>query len=268
MTLNFSMDAVEHWHGGQRLYRYVFLPQVPLDEAPRPYFHPVCTLSGTLVTDFQPADHRWHHGISFTVPDLNSVNFWGGNTDVPGQGYVMLANQGTVEHIGFEPSGAADTFTEVLHWRDPQGALMLHETRTIRSTILDADRWALEFATILTNRMSTAVRFKAWPAGYGGLFWRGLPTFTQRRLSTGETPIMGRRAAQLVYSSAAATVTLEDQPENPRYPNQWFSRGDDEGYVGACFGLFHNTPYDLPAGEYLSLRYRLIFADQMVGTRI
>ncbi len=261
--LKFLPDAVELWHDEQRLFRYVFVPQVPVDESPRPYFHPICTLSGVVVTDFQPADHRWHHGLSFTVPDLNSVNFWGGNTDVPGQGYIMLPNQGTVAHVGWGSSENADSFTEYLHWLDPQGNLMLHEMRTIRSVIMDDHGWTLDFTTTLTNRTSAALTFRAWPAGYGGLFWRGLPSFTRRRLSTGETPIMGKRAVQLVYSSQQAAVTLEDQPENPRYPNPWFSRGDDEGYVGACFGWFYAAPFDLPAGEFVDLHYRLLIADRV-----
>lgn len=259
--LKFSPDAVERWHDDQQLYRYVFQPHVPADESPRPYFHPVCTLGGVVVTDFQPADHRWHHGISFTIPDLNHVNFWGGNTDVPGQGYIMLPNQGAVIHVGFEATAAANTFTEVLHWLDPQSNLMLHERRTIGSEVLNDRRWVLDFTTTLSNCLSETITFKAWKAGYGGLFWRGSPLFTQRHLSTHKIPIMGKRAAQLVYSAANASITLEDQPENPRYPNQWFSRGDDEGYIGACFGLFYDTPYVLHAGEHISLHYRLIFSD-------
>lgn len=260
--LDFLSDAVEMRYGRQRLFRYVFQPQTPVDEAPRPYFHPVCTLRGVVVTAFQPPDHRWHHGISFTIPDLEGVNFWGGPTDLPGQGYQMRANHGRVAHVEWEAAGGLDEFAHRLHWLDPQGALLLHESRRIQSAIIDDAAWQLDFHTTLSNRAGRPLAFKAWRAGYGGLFWRGTPAFTQRWLSSGVTPIMGQRAPRLHYSSASAALILEDQPENPRYPNPWFSRGDDEGYVGACFGLFYEKPYVLGARETLRLRYRLIISDK------
>ena len=43
---------------GRRLFRYVFRPETSADESPRPYLHPVCTLSGAELTTFRPNDHR------------------------------------------------------------------------------------------------------------------------------------------------------------------------------------------------------------------
>jgi hypothetical protein len=259
--LNFLPDAVEMVHGQQRLFRYVFQPQTPADEAPRPYFHPVCTLRGVVVTEFRPPDHRWHHGISFTIPDLGGVNFWGGPTDIPDQGYRMLANHGRVVHVDWDAVDGIDKFTHQLHWFDPQGGLLLHETRCIQSTVMNDATWQFDFYTTLSNRSEQPLVFKAWRAGYGGLFWRGTPAFMRRWLSSSETPIMGRRAPRLYYSSDSATIILEDQPENPNFPNAWFSRGDDEGYVGACFGLFYARPYALSTGGVVRLHYRLFISD-------
>jgi hypothetical protein len=259
--LNVLADAVELMHGQQRLFRYVFQPQTPTDEAPRPYFHPVCTLRGVVVTEFQPTDHRWHHGISFTIPDLDAVNFWGGPTDVPGQGYTMLANHGSVVHVNWDAVQAANMFTHHLHWLEPGSRIMLHETRRIQYAVVNDDTWQLDFFTTLSNSTGRRLAFKAWQAGYGGLFWRGTPAFTRRWLSSGDSPIMGRRASRLYYSSDRASVILEDQPENPSYPNAWFSRGDDEGYIGACFGLFLGTPYLLDTDSTVKLHYRLYISD-------
>ncbi len=262
--LKFLPDAVEMMYGQQRLFRYVFQPQTSADEAPRPYFHPVCTLRGVVITEFQPPDHRWHHGISFTIPDLRGVNFWGGPTDIPGQGYLMLANHGRVVHVNWVPVDGSDEFAHQLHWLDSHSSLMLHETRRVQSSVLNGVTWQLDFHTTLRNCTEHPLVFKSWRAGYGGLFWRGTPAFIQRWLSTGDSPIMGRHAPRLYYSSNSASVILEDQPENPGYPNAWFSRGDNEGYVGACFGLFYGRPYLLDAGEAVKLHYRLFISDKLL----
>ena len=49
---------------GAELFRYVYRPDDPPLESPRPYLHPVRTLGGEVVTDCRPADHPWHKGIS------------------------------------------------------------------------------------------------------------------------------------------------------------------------------------------------------------
>ncbi|MDZ4769536.1 MAG: PmoA family protein [Chloroflexota bacterium] len=259
--LDFMQDALDVIHAGRLLFRYVFRPLTPVDEAPRPYFHPLCTRSGVTVTEFQPPDHRWHHGLSFTIPDLNGVNFWGGPTDVPEQGYVMLANHGRVEHVAWIDNDGEGSFAHRLAWLDHDGAHMMDETRHIAAVMLDETAWQLDFSTRLTNTTDHTLVFKAWQAGYGGLFWRAMPSFERRWLSSGDVPIMGGRAPRLFYSGEHASVVLEDRPNNPGFPNAWFSRGDSEGYTGACFGLFYQSPYLLSAGESVALTYRLHILD-------
>ncbi len=70
--------------------------------SPRPYLHPIRTLSGVTVSDTHPADHDWHCGLSFTMQDVNGVNFWGGRTFVRGRGYTWLGDQGRIEHLAFD----------------------------------------------------------------------------------------------------------------------------------------------------------------------
>src|SRR5882724_1057356 len=93
------MSAVMLHAGGRPVAEYVFEPKLEPTLSPRPYLHPVRTLAGTVVTDFLPADHLWHLGVSLGVPDVSGTNLWGGRSYVHGQGYVWLADHGSIEHL-------------------------------------------------------------------------------------------------------------------------------------------------------------------------
>ena len=44
------------------LFRYIYEPDMPQSESPKPFFHPVNTLAGDLITNYRPHDHVWHKG--------------------------------------------------------------------------------------------------------------------------------------------------------------------------------------------------------------
>ena len=67
-TLDSHMDLV---HDDVTLFSYVYRSQVPAYESPRPYFHPLRTRGGKIVSGFRPHDHRWHHGLSMTCAHLS-----------------------------------------------------------------------------------------------------------------------------------------------------------------------------------------------------
>ena len=41
-----------------------------------PYFHPLRTVDGRLLTWDRPPDHLWHHGLWFSWKFINKVNYW------------------------------------------------------------------------------------------------------------------------------------------------------------------------------------------------
>ena len=42
----------------------------------KPYFHPLATPGGTLLTDLRPTDHPWHRGLWFSWKFINGLNYW------------------------------------------------------------------------------------------------------------------------------------------------------------------------------------------------
>src|SRR5689334_1556106 len=91
-------SAVELQYQGQLLFRYVYRPQTPAVESPKPYFHPLRTLAGNEVTQVRPEDHTWHVGLAMTASLLSGQNFWGGPTYVRDIGYVERDNNGRIQH--------------------------------------------------------------------------------------------------------------------------------------------------------------------------
>ena len=135
-----------HW-GEVVLYEYVFAPELPRFLCPRPYFHPVRTLAGQVVTDHQPEDHPWHLGLSYAWPVVNDWTFWGGPSYVHGQDYVDLDNQGVIRHLAWQ-DGA-----EELEWLDRNDRRIVHERRQIGRPVVDeaAGSWHLDLSCEIEN---------------------------------------------------------------------------------------------------------------------
>lgn len=268
-------------YAGCPLFCYVYLPDVPRDESPRPYIHPLYTLAGTVVTGFRPPDHRWHHGLSLTCAHLSGENFWGGPTYVRGQGYVQLPNNGTQAHLGWDeitvrPSGVV--LQQRLAWVTQAGARWLTEERRIAVMRVDrhAGWWTLDLCFTLHNVHHTALVFgspttEGRPAaGYGGLFWRGDAALAGGTVcvasgaiaqGSSDELVMGQRGAWLAYlapnAAQPAALLFLDHPANPRHPTPWFAR---PSYAGVSAAFMYDTPYELPSGAVLTLRYRLVIA--------
>jgi hypothetical protein len=262
---------------GVTLFRYVYRPDTPALESPKPYFHPVHTLRGNLVTAFRPHDHVWHKGMAMTAAHLSGQNFWGGPTYVRDQGYVQLDNNGAVEHLGWEETDADLSLHERLRWRSATGELWLSEERWIEVAEIDAEAsaWALDLTFRLGNGSGRELVFSSPTvegrrlAGYGGLFWRGPRDFTGGQILAGgglEGPdVMGQSAPWLAFvgrhdgSGDSSTVLFVDGLDNPRHPTKWFVRSTPYACVSAAF--MFDEPYVLPSEQALTLRYRVVVAD-------
>ena len=264
-TLVVSLDGAE-------LFRYVYRSPVAPLESPRPYFHPMRTLGGTTVTQSRPADHVWHQGLSWALPNIEvdgpgSHNFWGGPTYVRGEGYVQLPNNGSVEHRGFTALEAGEHGVEVeemLQWRAADGQVLFTEKRRLAVTAT-ADAWTLVFETVMRNTTGLGIRLGSPStegrenAGYGGLFWRGPAEMENGEVHAAGSTAMGARGDWMAYSAGGATVVMTDHETNPRHPTPWFVRGDD--YAGLCPAPFFAEELHVAPGEKLRFGYTVVVAD-------
>lgn len=269
-------DHVDFEVDGRLVCRYVHRPEVPPTESPRPYCHPLRTVSGETVTGFRPADHPWHHGLSFTSANLSGQNFWGGRTYVAGRGYTEFDDHGSVEHAGWE-GRSRGRLTERLRWVTASGVPWIDERRELALAWIDQEKgeWALELGFALRNVAGESLEFRSPTtegrpdAGYGGLFWRGPDSFvggTVRAEAVPDGPrMMGKRAGWLAYtrrqdgSGRTSTLVFVDHPANPRHPTPWFVRA--EPYAGVAFAYAFDRPYRLRPDATLTLRYRVVVVD-------
>lgn len=267
---------VDLHHGDALLYRYVYRPDTPEAESPRPYFHPLRTLAGDTVTIFRAHDHLWHHGLSMTTAYVSGQNFWGGPTYIQDEGYRHLPNNGRQEHVEWEEM-ASERMVERLRWVTQAGEVWFEERRQIRLAGIDAGQgwWALELEFTLDNVSGRELAFgspttQGRPdAGYGGLFWRGPREFLNGDiLAAGDLEgpdVMGKRSPWLAFTGRhdgtvnTSTVALLDGPSNPRHPTQWFVRNQPYGCASAAFSF--DSEYRLGAGEQLALRHGVVIAN-------
>jgi Methane oxygenase PmoA len=257
----------------------VYRPGEAQLESPRPFFHPVRTLRGDLVTIYRPHDHIWHKGVALSLPHLGAENFWGGPTFRNGA-YVQERNDGAMRHEGFDVAVAKDEVVrleERLIWVTESGQKPVTERRRIAATTLpDADSaWLLAFETTLVNVSGAEIVIgspttEGRPnAGYGGLFWRGPRSFTGGTVvtpgDTGGDELMGTRAPWLAFTGRhdehgrSSTLVFCDSPLNFSYPSQWFVRSTP--FAAVCPAPFFDTEFPFVPDAALTLRYDIAIAD-------
>jgi hypothetical protein len=279
MTLAHGDGSARGSWQGSELFRYVYQPPDPVIESPRPYFHPVKTLGGDLVSLQRPHDHAWHKGIAWSLSNVGPANFWGGPTYLRGVGYRQLDNNGQMRHDGFDTltaDGAVLRIGERLSWVTQQGGTWIEEQRRIRASVRpDGDAWQLSFATAMRNVAGHVLKIgspttEGRPdAGYSGLVWRGPRSFSGGTVITPDGPggdeLMGWRGPWLGFTGRhdghgrASTLVFCDRPENFAAPSPWFVRTGV--FACVCPAPFFGREYPLEAGETLTLGYDVLIAD-------
>lgn len=278
ISLRHDETEVTALAGDLELFRYVYRPSDAQLESPRPFFHPVRTLRGDLVSLYRPHDHVWHKGIALSLPHMGTENFWGGPTFRNGQ-YVQERNDGAMRHDGFDEAVAKDDvlrLDERLTWVTEAGQTTVTERRRIAATLWpDETAWLLAFETTMTNVSGAEIVIGSPTtagrpnAGYGGLFWRGPRSFTGGTVvtpdGTGGDELMGTRGPWLAFAGrhdergGSSTLVFRDSPANFSYPSQWFVRATP--FAAVCPAPFFDTEYPFAAGAVLTLRYDIAVAD-------
>ncbi|MBB5870299.1 hypothetical protein F4553_003678 [Allocatelliglobosispora scoriae] len=218
--------------GGVTVADYVIEPDLDATLSPRPYLHPVRTLSGVVVTDTLPEDHLWHLGLSLAMQDVNGNNLWGGRTYVRGQGYTWLDDHGRITHEGFD-SVADDRLVQRLAWRGHDGGVLLHERRELVATLVGESAWRLDLSWDLaaSERVtlgSPATNGRPDGAGYGGCFLRFAPIRGVRVTAgelVGEEEVNGCAEDAVEWAAPDYTVTMTGA-------ERWFVRTGI--YPGVC----------------------------------
>lgn len=286
LTTRARLDLfTEVWFGSRRLCRYNVRPCMTDIQGPRPYFHPVSTLGGKVVTQAKHYDHEWHNGISLSCPWVSGYNFWGGPTYVRGTGYQHLDNLGHQVHRTLRPvaatgaSGQWERWTQQLVWMTPDRAdtPFLHEERLLGVGDVNPEQgyWCLDFDFALFNPGPEPVVFgspttEGRPmAGYGGVFWRGPLEILDGTILAADgvqgAHLMGHRSEWIAYighhaaTGGTSTIVFLDHPDNVRFPLKWFMRTTP--FPLASYAFSFDEYLHLAPQETLRRRQRMLICD-------
>jgi type 1 glutamine amidotransferase len=239
-----------------------------------PYFHPLRTVDGQVLTWDRPPDHLWHHGLWFSWKFINTVNYWeiDAKTGRPA-GKTSWSNVRISTGKDLKVRIAMD-----LAYRPVgEGVPVLTEKRTIEVSPPSTDGvysidWTCAFkaaAEVILDRtpLPGEPGGQVW-GGYSGLSLRLAEGLTDREPITSDGPIgtwsddryRGRHAA-MDYSGLVGGrpvgIAILDHPGNPRSPSPWYViRSAEMSFFTPallCYG-----PLALHPGETLTLRYRVL----------
>jgi hypothetical protein len=261
---------------GHDLAEYVWASDLPASSSPRPYLHPVRTLSGTVVTDAVPESHPHQVGISIAAPNLDGRNFWGGRTWVSGHGPAWLDNHGTQRHERWLRRTATD-LVHTLRWADDHDQTLLREHRSIDCRPVERTAWSLGIRTELTNPTDRPLAFHSPAAqgrvgaGYGGFFWRGPdtpdPVTILSPIGTGVEAVHGRPADWLAVTGDTAHnawTMLFVPADEATAQHRWFVRARD--YLGVGSSLAWDVPLVLAPAQTIVRRLVIVVVDGTLST--
>ncbi|MFT3786322.1 MAG: PmoA family protein [Tepidisphaeraceae bacterium] len=232
---------------------------------PKPFFHPLCTPSGQVLTLFEPWDHVWHRGLWFTIKYVNKENFW--------EERESWGTQRTVGPITINQDGDQRvSVTCRQEWVRPSGDVIFDEARAFDYLVLAPDAYAIDFRTTLTpcaDVLLDRTPFTTW-GGYGGLTFRGNRnwyetqlTFADGSTSNRPTPVRSKWCDLSGKIDGGdhlfAGVAIFDSPNNRRHPTPWYGGTGIGHYFNAAF-LF-DEPMSVKAGEPIHFDYRVFVHD-------
>lgn len=270
-------DMLRVLDGDQELFTYVYRSDVAQLESPRPYFHPLRTRGGDLVSLYRPHDHVWHKGIALSLPNVGPANLWGGATYVRDRGYVQLPNNGAMVHTGFDQITQSDQLVRVeqrLDWITQEGETWFRERRSFSAALWGTSGWALDIASRFTNVSAAPVPLGSPTtqgrdnAGYGGLFWRGPRSFTGGVVTTvvdgavvsGGDELMGVRAPWMAFTGRHDEVDRESTLIFAvDAPVEWFVRTTP--FACVCPAPYFSTETVVDPGASAALACRITILD-------
>ncbi|WP_428938530.1 PmoA family protein [Fontivita pretiosa] len=247
------------------LWRYVY------GGKPKPFFHPLCTPAGHVLSLFEPHDHVWHRGLWFAIKFINGQNFW---EERPPFGTQRTPVPPTVTHGA---AGQTSVFSAI-DWTSPDASsVVIREQRLFSYRPIDATSYAIDFTFILNPQLELLLDrtvFTTW-GGYGGLIFRGTRNWQESRLLFSDGSTSDRPTPRIANwcdlsgkldggPNQTGGIAIFDHPQNVRHPTPWYGATGPGHYFNAAF-LF-NEPMRLAADEKLVLRYRVLVHDGILDT--
>ncbi|MEI6808241.1 MAG: DUF6807 family protein [bacterium] len=204
----------------------------------KPYFHPLSTIGGDVLTCLRPGDHPWHRAVWFSWKYINGLNYWEEDKKTG-------LSEGRTELTGIKVTTAGDYSAKIemaLSYHPPGKEEVLSEKRTLDIGAPGEDGtyridWASSFVASSTDVVlgRTPLQGEAGGAGWGGyaglsvrmaretIGWKMVDSETRQDLA-----IHGKKALWIDVSGPIGLeknpvgVAVFDHPSNIRNPSSWY----------------------------------------------
>jgi hypothetical protein len=234
--------------------------------APKPFVHPLRLPDGTIITEYEPADHIWHRGLWFAFKFVNGINYWEERDEVFGE-------QKTPEPplIHEKPDGTL--IENVCIWND-QGIMRLREHR-LWGSMLKGDIQRIFWSTSLEAQEEITLDrtpFTTW-GGYGGLFVRLKNDLENPRLVFDDGTVTTRCTGERYKWGGIEGTTVNGKDCAVVFIPSQFNESSPEPFYGAAktdynfFGpapLFHE-PLALHEGDIATYKYTVLVLPRRIN---
>jgi type 1 glutamine amidotransferase len=239
-----------------------------------PYFHPLATVDGRVLTWDRPPDHPWHHGLWFSWKFINKVNYW--EIDAA-TGRRAGRTSWRLPQIEAREDRSARIDLDLSYRPAGEAAPVLTERRTVEVSTPDRDgAYTIDWTCVFTAARSVVLdrtpllgepEGQTW-GGYAGLSVRLAPDLADPQAVSSDGPVSaladdryrGRHTAMdyaALVGGQPAGIAVCDHPDNPRAPTPWYViRSAEMSFFTPAILCYE--PMTLEAGRTLALRYRVI----------
>ena len=239
----------------------------------KPYFHPLSTIEGSVLTALRPDDHPWHRAIWFSWKYINGLNYWEEDRQTSkSEGITELKsiNYKLSDQFGAE-------FNLELTFHPLTGQDLLKEKRSIRISVPAQDGsyfmdWESTFTALADQVILDRTPLQGEPNGQS---WGGYAGFSARLNNqlwevkaindSGETKeLHGKPSRWITYEAKdlkgqPIAITIFDHPQNLNHPNKWFISNDPATpFYYFSPALIFDSKLVLKKGDKVHLKYRLL----------
>ena len=239
----------------------------------KPYFHPLSTLDGSVLTGLRPEDHPWHRAIWFSWKFINGLNYW--EEDRASGQSEGITELKSVRYELTKQFGA--TFNLELTYHPPTGQDLLNEERSVRlSAPADDGSYFMDWESRFTALADEVILDRTpLPDEPNGQSWGGYAGFSARlnnqlwevkaiNDSGKADELHGKPSRWMTYQAKnlkgqPIAMTIFDHPENINYPNKWFISNDPQTpFYYFSPAVIFDTKLVLKKGDKVNLKYRLL----------
>ena len=230
----------------------------------KPYFHPLCTTDGTLLTALRPKDHPWHRALWFSWKHINGLNYWEENRQGLSQGRTEIKTI-TIQ----AQSGRPVTINMTLSFHPPgKGEIMSEKCTIVVSPPNAAGVFTIDWTSTFTAGEKDVFLDRAPIKGEkGGKGWGGYAGLSLR-LSAAlkkwpavdsegrkDMKIHGQQAKSMGFGDQAGRggIFMEAHESTLGVPRWYIAKGMPYFSPAVLFA----KPLTIKAGKSLKLAYTI-----------